>query len=115
MFASSLIDDRTLESLNIGEDYNRMIEDVTILLEEQFWNLVAAIHRWKSWFGSALAVIVKTLAFLEMCIEDSPVTVYCIQASVANIVLPTTAITKRLQTHESIERFDPEIMAFEEQ
>ncbi len=115
MIASRLIDNWALKCLKIGEDHKRMIEGVTMILEEQFWNLVAGIHRWKSWFGGALAIILKTFAFLDVCIEDGLVTMYCIQASVTNLVLPTAAVAERSQAHESIERFDPEIMAFEKQ
>ena len=115
MIASRLIDNWTLKCLKIGEDHQRMIEGVTVILEEQFRNLAADIHRWKSRLGGALAIILKTFAFLDVLIEDFLVTMYCIQAPVANLILPTAAVSERSQADESIERFDEEVMAFEKE
>ena len=103
MIASRLIDNWALKCLKIGEDHKRMIEGVTVILEEQFRNLVADIHRWKSRLGGSLAIILKTFAFLEVFIEDGLVTMYCIQASVTNLVLPTAAVTKQSQADECID------------
>ncbi len=115
MIASRLIDNWALKCLKIGEDHKRMIEGVTVILEEQFRNLAADIHRWKSRLGGSLAIILKTFAFLDVFIEDGMVSMDYIQAAVAKLILPTAVVPERSRADESIESLDEEEMALEKE